>query len=736
MNLPNWKNVIRRRRVPVLLQMHRSECGATCLAMLLRYHGRVVPLSECRLDADAGRDGLDLAMLAAAARRHGLRPRALGARGAFRGEALPLPAIAHWEGRHFIVLERWSEQGVDIVDPACGRRRLSPEEFAAGFAGTLLLVEPGPGFERRDSRRFTWRAALCGMLRAPGVRRMAVQILAASLLLQLLGLGLPAITQIVVDRVLPEHSTGLLTLVGIGMVVVVLAQIALNHAREILLIVLETRLDRRSMHAFFEHLLALPFAFFQRRTTGDLLERLGSNMTIREILSGRALSAVLDGTLAITYMAALVAMAPHIGLATLAIGVAQGALLAATNRRTRELTHREVVSEAATQDALVESLAGIGSLKAAGAEHRALERWASLFERQTRATLERGRAVLAVETGLMGLRSLAPVFLLWTGAAAVLDGRMTLGSMLALNALANAALMPLTSLVVTWQQLQLVSVHLERIADVMESEREQTEDGSLAEPKLRGRIEVRDVDYAYDGRGPLALKGVSFAIEAGQKLALVGRSGSGKTTLARMLLGLHQPLRGEILYDEAPLATLKLRALRNQVGVVVQDPSLFAGTLRDNVAFGDPSLEAEDIERALHLAALESEVAAMPLGLETPLAEGATDLSGGQRQRVAIARAVARRPAVLLMDEATSHLDTATERDVHSRLDELECTRIVIAHRLSTVRDADLILVLDGGEIVERGRYTELVQRGGIFAELVREQDAGVIEVVPPSRAA
>jgi ABC-type bacteriocin/lantibiotic exporter with double-glycine peptidase domain len=338
------------------------------------------------------------------------------------------------------------------------------------------------------------------------------------------------------------------------------------------------------------------------------------------------------------------------------------------------------------------------------------------------ASLRRGQLSAVVDAVMTMLRALSPLMLLWVGTFQVLNGGMSLGTMLALIALATAFLEPLSSLVSNGERMQLAAAHLERISDVVSAEPEQDPRRVQDAPRLTGRIEFRNVSFRYDPNAPFVLRNISFSVEQGHKVALVGRTGSGKSTLAMLLLGLYEPTEGEILLDGIPLRRLNYRAIRSQFGVVLQEPFLFSGSLRQNIAFGHPDLGFDAVVEAAQLAEIQMEIEQMPMGYETRIAEGGIGLSGGQRQRVSLARALARKPAVLLMDEATSHLDVVTERRVERNLSQRACTRLVIAHRLSTICDADQILVLEGGVIAERGSHEELVSRNGCYATLVSSQ--------------
>jgi ABC-type bacteriocin/lantibiotic exporter with double-glycine peptidase domain len=711
-----------QRRIPVLLQLSAVECGAACLAMVLSSFGRKTTVAECRERTNVGRGGMTAQTLAEAARGFGLRVRAFSIEPEELRHA-PLPAIAHWNFDHFVVVERWSPETVTIVDPGSGRQRISAAEFSEGFTGVLLLCEPGAHFERRSKAPGS-SSRLRGYLRAlvSEARGVLVQIIAASLLLQLLGLALPVTTQILVDRVLPNRLNDVLPLLGLGLAVIVLAQIVTSYLRSTLLLVLQARVDSRLMLGFFEHLLSLPFRFFEQRTTGDLMMRLSSNAMVRQTLTSQTLSVALDGSLVTGYLIFLFARDVAFGGLVVVIAGLQGLLLLATSRRMNDLTQRDLAAQATSQSYLVESLTGIATLKASGAEDATLGQWSNLFIKQLNVSLRRGHLAAVLDTLLNGFHTLAPLALLWIGAERVLSGSMSLGTMLAMQALATSVLSPLGSLISNAQSLQTVGAYLDRLADVMDAEPEQDRTAVRPAPALSGQVTLDHINFRYDTDGPLVLNDISLDIAPGQKVALVGRTGSGKSTLAKLLLGLYHPTSGDLRYDGNSLHEIDLRGARRQFGAVMQDPVLFSGTVRENIACSDPSLTLDQIRTAARLAEIDDDIMRLPLGYDTWLSEGGGGLSGGQRQRLALARALVGQPRLLLLDEATSHLDVVTEAQVDQHLSELDCTRIVIAHRLSTVRNADLILVLDGGTIVERGTHDELLARDGVYAALIRNQ--------------
>jgi ABC-type bacteriocin/lantibiotic exporter with double-glycine peptidase domain len=357
-----------------------------------------------------------------------------------------------------------------------------------------------------------------------------------------------------------------------------------------------------------------------------------------------------------------------------------------------------------------------------GFEQRAFQQWANFFSKQLNATLSRTYLSSLISTAMTTMSTLSPILLLWIGAIQVLNGQLQVGTMIALSTLATAFLTPLASLVSSGTEIQIVNSHLARIADVLDAEPEQEIQDSQLVEQLHGQIRMERVSFRYDAQTTNVLEDITLNIEPGQKIAIVGQTGSGKSTLGKLMLGLYQPTEGEIFFDGVPLQKLNYQSLRAHCGVVMQDSSIFSGSIKQNITFQDTEIGLKRVEQAARLAALHEDISEMPMGYETFVGEGGNSLSGGQRQRLALARALAHAPSILLLDEATSALDVVTERQVEQNLRQLGCTQIIIAHRLSTIRQADLILVLDQGHIIERGTHQELLEQDGYYAYLIRNQ--------------
>jgi ABC-type bacteriocin/lantibiotic exporter with double-glycine peptidase domain len=707
----------RSKRVRFVQQLEAADCGAACLAMVADFHGRHLTLDDARSATGVNR-GTDALKIMQAAERLGLRGRCIR----IELEAiayLPAGSILHWGMNHFVVLDRVNRRTVDIVDPAFGRRRVPLEQFRKQFTGVALVFEPADDFVTTPrGRSKTWRY----LVHLAAQRALLGRVLVISIALRVLVLAVPVLTATIIDRVVPRGDRPMLAVVG-GAIVTVAAFHALSTLiRAHLLIELRTRMDARMTLGFLGHLLRLPYAFFTRRTSGDLMARVQSNTQIRELLTSSLLSTLLDGGLAVMYLILLAIVSPTLALVASVAALMQILALVLARRRYAELTARDLETQARAQGYLVQMLVGIETLRIGGAEERALEHWTNLYVDGVNVALSRSRMMALLDTFNALLQLATPLVLLSIGALSVMDQSLSLGAMLGAIALATGFLSPLTDLVNTVMRLQMLGSYIERIDDVISTQPEQRRESTIAPPPLSGAVELRDVSFRYGPHEPFVVRNVSMTIEPGSKIAIVGRSGSGKSTLAALLLGLHRPTEGSIVYDNYDLAELDHRLLRQRFGVVPQSAFIFSASIRNNITLADPSVPFDRIKAAARRACIDEDIRAMPMGYETIVAEGGATLSGGQRQRIALARALLRDPVALLLDEATSSLDVTTERQIMANLAERSATRIVIAHRLSTIIDADKILVMKDGRIVEAGTHADLFAKDGVYTALVRNQ--------------
>jgi HlyB family type I secretion system ABC transporter len=713
----------RRVRVPIIHQIDEMDCGAACLAMVAAAHGRRISLTQARDAADTNISGSSLAGIVRGGEQLGFDARTVKA-SKRNLDQLPLPAIAHWDGYHWIVVTRVTEGRVHVVDPAIGRRRLDRHEFEERWTGYAALLEPTPALTEAAA---PGRANLgwMGQLLARHRGRLIVAIVLA-LLASALQMAMPVFLQVVVDDVLPARDVTLLHVLLLGMGAVALAMLVANVVHRWLLSWVALRVDGASMDVLSERLLDLPMSYFVSRRTGDIQRRLAGVQQIR-------MFAVQNGVMALTAFtqlgAALVIMFLYsavLAAVYLVVVPVYAVLMRAGATRLRPIFDQLEESFARYYSRQVDTVKGIEAVKAMGAEpalHRELTgEFRGLSQRLFRADF----GAMLYHAGVQFVAFVALILFLWVGSRLVLAGSLSVGALVSFSALvvfANSAVVTLLSL---WDQGQRVSVLLSRVRDVFEVEPEQGDDHDhLAPvPSLSGHVTLDGVGFRYSPHGAAVLSDISLDVQPGTMVAIVGRSGSGKTTLAKCLVGLFEPTEGQIRYDGVDMTTLEYRQLRRHIGVVLQDNYVFADTIARNIAFGEADPDPERVAWAARAANAHDFIARLPLGYDTRVGETGLQLSGGQKQRIAIARAVYLEPSVLILDEATSALDAESERAVQDSLDRLleQRTSFVIAHRLSTIRNADVIVVLDQGRVVEVGDHDDLMARRGLYFYLTSRQ--------------
>ncbi|GAB4195395.1 MAG: NHLP family bacteriocin export ABC transporter peptidase/permease/ATPase subunit [Wenzhouxiangellaceae bacterium] len=729
---PALAKLRRRRRIPLRAQTALTDCGAACLCMLLAYHGKDLPLDDVRTAVGVGRDGADAINILKAARWYGFVGRGVKVSRIEDIQQLPTGAILHWGFRHYLIYEFYSNGRYHLIDPGQGRLSVSPEEMSKYFTGVALVLEPGDYFSPQRRQATGMRRYLNYLLTQ---RDVLIKIVVTSVILQLLALAVPLLTGMLVDQIVPREDVALLNMLVYGLAIIVLFRLLSALLRSHLLIYLRTRLDVQSSFNFLHHLMDLPYAFFQQRSAGDLITRLRSNADIRDILTAGTLSALLDGTTVALYLLALLFVSSTLGWLTIGLGALRVGIFLFTRRRYGDLMSEYLQAQAATNGYQVNMLGGIETLKASGAEERALAMWSQYFVSEVDVTVKQGRLQAKVDALLDTLTMASPLIILVVGAHLVLAGEMTLGTMLALNALALGFLTPLTTLIKEAYDLQRLGSYLVRVNDVMDTPKEQQREEMIQPGKLSGEIALQDVSFSYSPLAPPVLRNINLNIEAGEFIGLVGASGSGKSTLAGLLMGLYKPSQGRILFDRIELQHMDLRAVRQQLGIVTQQSSLFPMSIRENIALSQPTAPLRKVVEAARQACIHDDIAAMPLGYQSILPDRGATLSGGQRQRLVLARALFQQPRILLLDEATSALDNMTEQAVYEELRHFNATRVVIAHRLSTIRHADRILVMDQGMIVESGSHDELLARDGHYARLVRANQSADEDPTPSAKS-
>ena len=680
--------------------------------MVLDFHGCSVPLVDARAACAVSRDGVNARRILSAARAYGLDGRGLKLEPKDL-KRLPLPAILHWELNHFVVLERTKRRGAVVVDPACGRRHVSDQCLDQSFTGVVLAFEPTATLARRRRRSRSLRRYFEVLV---SEKRALFHVAVCAVLLQLLGLLSAASTQVMIDHVIkPQRDTWLVP-VALALAVTSGVRHALQWLRDRALTGLQTAMDLTLLSGFVNHLVALPLSFFEQRTTGDLMQRVEANDELRTISATLALSA-LDALVLVSYAVLMLAYDVRLGALTLLVSLSRVLVVQRARQRIRQGSERLLSLSGRETATIVEALAAPEMMRALGAEGLMVARYGARMGERLNAELDLKRASSHLSAGMSLFDGAAAALVLWLGGTQVIAGTMSLGvfaGFLMLHRLVDA---PLSSLLGCVDRFLYAQAILARVDDVLETA--PAPQGTRVLQYVAGEVAFEHVSFRHGPSAPWLFEDLSFRVAPGEKVAIVGRSGQGKSTLMKLLLGELQPSEGRILIDGVPLTELAPEPLARHVGVVGQEPFLLSDTIEANLRLRVPDAPLDELEHAARIACVHEVIASLPHGYHTQLGPAGFSLSGGQRQRLAIARAVVGAPGLLLLDEATSSLDLATEAAVHDALGTLGCTRLLVAHRLATVRDADRILVLDEGAIVQEGRYDELAARPGLFRALI-----------------
>ncbi len=711
------------RRFPHVHQLDEMDCGAACLAMVCRHFGRAVGISHIRDAVHTSTDGTTLAGITRGAEELGLSARSVRA-SKNRIDELPLPAVAHWEGNHWVVLYRVDEKHVRVADPARGLRRIPREEFLERWSGYTSVV----GYTERlaDAPEARMSLAWVKPFLRPHLRLLLVAV-GLAIAAAALELVLPILTQVVVDRVLPRGDLGLLWILMAAIVAVLLAITGATLVQGYLLSKVAVRFDVSTLDFLTGRLLDLPMSYFSTRRTGDIERRLLGARQVRAFFIQSGVQALTSATQLLAALGLMLFYSWKLALVYLATVPVYVGLMRFSAKRLRPMYDNLEEAYGKYSSGQIDAIRGIETVKALAAEaalrRLMLNRFQALADRVFRTEF----LVLAYQGSLQLVGFATFGLFLLVGSIEVVHGNLSLGEFVAFNALVALAAGPTLTLLSLWDQGQLARVLVDRLDDVLAPEPEQgaERDRLRTVSTLEGRIELHGVGFRYGGpEAPAILADVTLTVEPGETVAIVGRSGSGKTTLIKLLAGLLEPTEGEILFDGFELRTLDYRTLRRKIGFVLQESYLFDETIAGNIAFGEEALDPVRIAWAAKAANAHEFIERLPLGFDTRIGESGLRLSGGQQQRIAIARALYHRPPILLFDEATSALDTESERAVKESLDELLVgrTSFVIAHRLSTVRDAHRIVVLERGRLVESGTHDELMARQGLYFYLASQQ--------------
>ena len=720
----------KRVRTPTVLQMEAVECGAASLSMVLGYFGRYVSLETLRYECGVSRDGTKASNIVKAARKYGLKAKGFSLEPDDLRDFAP-PMIVFWNFNHFVVVEGFSRDGVCLNDPATGPRTVSEAEFNTAFTGVTLVFEPGPDFEKGGSRPSVWG----GLLSRLGAARAGFAFVSLTTLsLVVPGLLIPSFARVFVDYYLVQGFHDWLAPLLIGMTATAGLRSGLTGLQRHYLLRLQTKLAIAGATTFFWHVLRLPTGFFAQRYGGEVGARVALNERLAQLIAGDLTVTVMNVAVMLVYAVIMVQYDWALTLIAVVFATLNLGAFALVSRRLQDSSQKLLLDESKLLGTVMQGLQMIESFKASGTENLFFSRWAGYHAKvvNSEQALARVRLVLGMSPVLLTV--LGSTAILVVGGFRVMHGIISLGTLVALQALITSFTAPVIGLVQLGSQLQEASGDMTRLDDILAHELDpafeepppptsvpaqvrETPDATAV--KLSGRVTMNDVTFGFIPTEPPLISGLSFSMEPGDRIALVGGSGSGKSTAGKLLAGLYRAWSGDILFDDRPITGIPRMVLRNSLALIDQDVALFEGSISENISLWDSTMAEEQIVLAARHAAIHDEINMRPDSYDHLVTEGGRNFSGGQRQRLEIARALATNPSILILDEATSALDAMAEKEVMDNIRLRGCSCIIIAHRLSTVRDCDEIIVLDRGVVTERGTHESLMQAGGLYRQLV-----------------
>jgi ATP-binding cassette, subfamily B, bacterial CvaB/MchF/RaxB len=700
-----------RRRLPLTLQSEAAECGLACLAMVAGYHGHPVDLPALRRRFSLSQRGITLAQLLALASRLELEGRPLRV----ELEHLPglqAPCILHWDMNHFVVLKEVRRSSIVIHDPSFGVRRLSFSEASSHFTGIALELQPTARFEfKNETRRITLQDTSG---RVVGLKRAAAHVFALAIVLELLAIASPFFLQWVVDGVLVNGDRNLLVTLGLGFALLVIMQSLTAAIRSWTTLYFSTTLNIQWCSNLFTHLLRLPVAFFEKRFLGDLISRFDSVHTIQQALTSNLVEAIVDGVMAFFVLTVMFIYSGTLGSVALASVIGYAALRIVTYGYCRKATVEYIAGSAKQQGFFIETLRGIQPLKMFGKEAQRKAKWLNLMAGATNAKLKADKLEILARAANIAIFGLESVLIVWVGARLVLGGSFSIGMLFAFAAYKDQFNSRTGVLIDRLFELRLLSLQAERLSDIVLEPAEPTEERPMLDfttPTVPG-LEIRSLSYRYSETDPWLLQDVNLRVSPGECVAITGRSGAGKSTVVKLISGLLPLQHGEVL-----LGGLSVHRNRTQttsrIGFVMQEDSLFSGTISENIHFFDDAPDDERVIECAVVACIHDDIGAMPMGYDTMVGDMGTGLSGGQKQRILIARALYRKPSVLVLDEATSHLDLDTEKLIAQSLRALKLTQVMVAHRPQTIAAADRVLVIENGRLSEAPTMAHPIHLGG-----------------------
>lgn len=717
------KKIIKRVKTPTVLQMEGVECGAAALSIILGYYGKFIPLEKLRISCGVSRDGLKATNIIKAAKEYGLEAKGY-AKSIEKLKDMEMPAIIFWNFNHFLVIEGFKKDKVYLSDPAQGRYHVTEKEFDDSYTGVVLTFSPSENFEKGNEKKGLTNSLAS---RISNSKLSITYIVLASLFLVIPGLVIPSFTKVFIDKYLINGFSGFVMPLLLIMVTMLIINASLIYLQQYYLLKLETKLALSTSSKFLWHVFHLPIAFFTQRYSGEVGNRVSLNDKVARLLSGDLANAALNVIVVVFY--ALLMFSYDAILTTIGITIAGLNIIAmrfvakARKDGSRNLSNENGKLLGTTTS----GISMIETLKASGRENDFFTNWVGYLAKVMNAQQKLGWLTTRLNTIPPLLTSLTTAIILGVGAMRIMDGDMTLGTLVAFLYLMNNFMSPVNQLVAVGNKLQETESDMGYIDDVLNYEIDTPFQDSV-QPKVStsnkviGYFEMKNVTFGYNTTMPALIQDFNLKLKPGSRVALVGGSGSGKSTIAKIASGLYSPWEGKVLFDGINRENIPRYIINNSVAVIDQEVIMFNGTIQENISFWDSTISEKHIIQSARDAAIHDVVAARVDAYDSHVREGGGNFSGGQRQRLEIARALAVNPTILIMDEATSALDPKSEKIVMDNIKKRGCTCLIVAHRLSTIKDCDEIIVMEFGKIVERGSHQELINLNGVYAQLIESK--------------
>jgi len=744
MSQKKWHH--KRVKVPTVLQMEAVECGAACLSMIMTYFGRIEPLEKVRMACGVSRDGSKVGNILKAARQYGFDAHA------YKKEpntlaTLPLPMIIYWNFNHFVVFEGMKGHRIFINDPGFGPKIVTEKEFDQSFTGLVLTCQPGPEFKKGGTKQGFLKPLL---KRLSGNMTALSYLILAGFFLVFPGFILPLFSKVFIDNILIARMDDWLKPLVIGMMLTALFRAILSILQKQYLLRLEIKLSILLSSQFLHHIFRLPLDFFTQRYCGEIGNRVKLNDQIAQLLSRDLVANMINCVMVCFFLVVMIQYDSELTLSVGLIAILNLFVLRSVSRKRIDLTQRLLQEKGKLTGTLMNGMQIIETLKASGAESELFNRLIGYNARVINAEQELNHTTQILSVIPLFLTMINSILILLLGGLRTMDGDFTIGSLVAFQSLSASFMAPVNQLVNMGSKLQELKGCMNRIDDVLRYSKDPMEvcetlplpnqtnldtmdqlrpkdsekiisTHSHAQIRLRGQIDLQDISFGYNQLEPPLINNFSLSLQPGARIALIGGSGSGKSTIAKLMVGLYQPQKGTILFDHIPLTQMNRHIFTHSIAFVDQDITLFEGTIRDNITMWDDSISEQQMIQAAKDACIHDDIMQRPGGYDSLVHEFGSNFSGGQKQRLEIARSLVINPGILVLDEATSALDTYTEKMIDDHIRRRGCTCIIVAHRLSSIRDCDEIIVLENGHVMERGTHSDLMDLNGIYEKLIKE---------------